>query len=183
MLRINDAKWLSLSFSTLLLTVLTACAVTPAKPVVVDPKITEAMTHIKVEDFAAQGSKGASLATAIKATLKYEGVKLSETDESVAVLRGKVKIDPIRTKCANSTNPKVSVYLCDRDTYITVDYRLFDQQGKILLTAQAREGVLESEMSNTSASEATSKLKSEEAIMHDAFEAISKKIVKRLLQR
>jgi len=182
MLRKNYVGWMRLSILSLLMAILTACADNPVKPVVIDPKITEAMMHITVENFAAKGDKGTSLATAIKTALQYEGIKLAE-DESGAVLRGKIKIDPIRTKCANSTDPKVSVHLCDRDTYFTVDYRLFDQKGNILLTSQAREGVLESEMSNTSVAEATAKLKSEDAIVHDAFQVISKKIVKRLLQR
>ncbi len=171
--------FLLLMFSALLLG---ACAGTPVKPEIVDPKIAAAMSLVKVEDFASQTNasqvnNGQTLSNQIKAALKYEGIKLVAEGEESSVLRGKLNIDPIREKCANSTDPKKPLYICDKNTYVTVDYRLFDQQGKVILTQRVTESVFETEMSHTSAEEAKTQLKSDKKIIADALQSITQKMV------
>ena len=174
---------MTININTLLIPalLLTACGTGSIKqPKPIDPNITRAMTNVKVEDFTSSNGKGATLSANLRSALKYGGITLASDGRKAAVLRGKLTIDPFQTHCANSTNPKISVYVCDRSGYVTVNYRLFDKQGKILLTERVTSGILESEMSNTSSAEATANLKSEDKLLHDALQEVTQKIVREL---
>lgn len=171
------------AFSVFLLLFLSACGSPPKpQPIVIDPNITAAVKAMKVEDFFSSGEQGAALSKQVRAGLQYEGIKLAEGD-NVAILRGKLIIDPLQVRCSQGEKSGKKLYICDKNGEFVVEYRLFDAQGKILLTGRETKVVMDMEGPQTTEEAAKGRLDSNVNITNKVLQRFSQKIVKRLLQR